>query len=72
MNKEEIRKELIEEMVAESKQQIKNRESNRDTQYSDDPDQVKAFNSQIKNLEFMIVRLEGYEGRLKAGITTIS
>ena len=72
MNKQEIREELIEEMIAECKQQIKNKESKRDTQYSDDPDQVRAFNMQIEYHKFMIARLEGYEERLSAGITMMS
>lgn len=71
MTKQEIRQELIDEMVAECEQQIKNKESKRDTEYSDDPDQVKAFNMQIEYHKFMIARLKGYEDRLAAGITMI-
>lgn len=68
-NSEIIRRELTIEMIAECNLQIKNIEHTRDTQYSDDPEQVQAFNNQIKYHEFMASRLEGYEKRLKAGIT---
>ncbi len=72
MNKEEIRKELTDEMIAECKLQIKNRESKRDTEYSDDPEQVKAFDNQILYYKFMIVRLEGYEKRKQSGLSKLS
>lgn len=63
------REELIKEMIDECKHQIEVREYNRDHVYNGDRDQVRAYNEQIEYYKFMIIRLEGFEGRKKAGIT---
>jgi len=72
MDKGDIRKELVDEMVAECKLQIKNRESKRDTEYRGDSEQAAAFDNQIRYYEFMIVRLEGYEKRKESGLSLLS
>lgn len=67
--KSPARQELIQEMIDECKHQIEVREYNRDKVYKGDRDQERAYNEQIKYYEFMIIRLEGFEERKKAGIT---
>ena len=65
MTKQEIRQELIDEMVSECFEQIKEIEHKRDHEYLQDLEQHDAFNKKIRYYKFMISRLEGYEKRVE-------
>jgi hypothetical protein len=57
METQQIKKDLINEMIEENESAIKAKESKRDNDYFDDSDQVIAFNNQIHYHGIMISML---------------